>query len=899
MKRKTNLFYDAGQDSNFVTFSNYTESLTAVTSSMLTSMFPSKFLCMYIPKLDGEDFQANKTEFITAYLSGYYENKLATLRDYCVETDNIKVEQLICPLKYLLDTVYKYDSESVISFVGDICEQEYNGTFMDNICIIENNAQAIYRKYVDGKDVSDQVSITGEKKDYLHGWENAKKLPDIYKDVVPKYDSPESIDDPEDGDFACIYYPNAKNAHIEEIEGYDRDIKFNVLIPLFTIITTEVVNGKPINEDRPEDLLILDATEYNNQYDTPFGMWFSDKLITLERSEIVATSYRPSWSLCISAQFKPFPYSDKYPNEITDYNNPDKFATFALVLAKQAALLNELSSLKQSIADSRYSNVVYSADAPVETTVTSSQLSYINSRIDELSSKVSNMSFDNINNINSELSASLRRTKTEFNESYEYFLTQSDFIESAYNHFSLAEESLSTFDERFEIAEEHFNVLDERYVELNDQFSYFRDSYGYFVPSTGYFNESYGYYAPSYTYFNDAYKYIVPSYEYFVPTYSYFANEYPYFRQIIAEEHWSEDAYAYAKEAYSSYYLQSYGYFVQEVGYFRPEIGYFRPNIGYFRESYGYYSNSYGYFTSTYNSYLTPAYMFFTDAYQYFETVMAHEWWSHDAYSYMSEAYGTYMMPSYGYFVPQIGYFRPNVGYFREKVGYFNNGYSHFVPSYAYFTPAYQYFTPSYNYFVHIMEETTWFADAYSYFETEYPHFRYILDETNWLEDAYSYYKNSYSSYFMPSYGYFTEKIGFFNRSYDNGIGTFKPSYAYFSTSYNNYLGSYNYFRSAYNQFLTTNSNFTSKYNQFRTDYDRFDSFTDAYDGVRAIYTDFETSYNGFKISYNQFNQEYSSLDERINDVEDENTALRTQVQQLIEELQALTERVEQLEENN
>ena len=52
MDRKTNLFYNAlSKDSNFLTFSNYTESLTGNFLSTDTKLFPSTFLCLKIPRL--------------------------------------------------------------------------------------------------------------------------------------------------------------------------------------------------------------------------------------------------------------------------------------------------------------------------------------------------------------------------------------------------------------------------------------------------------------------------------------------------------------------------------------------------------------------------------------------------------------------------------------------------------------------------------------------------------------------------------------------------------------------------------------------------------------------------------------------------------------------------------
>ena len=70
MKRKTNLFYNSGPDSKFLTFSNYTEALTGNFLSTNTKLFPSTFLCLNIPSLNKE----NKETFINNYLIKYYFN---------------------------------------------------------------------------------------------------------------------------------------------------------------------------------------------------------------------------------------------------------------------------------------------------------------------------------------------------------------------------------------------------------------------------------------------------------------------------------------------------------------------------------------------------------------------------------------------------------------------------------------------------------------------------------------------------------------------------------------------------------------------------------------------------------------------------------------------------------
>lgn len=366
MNRKTNLFYSNGQDNNFVTFSNYTEALTGNILSTNTKLFPSKFICMYIPSLDlpnenepGDDedtptpFDLEKTHFIKTFLCGYYENKLAFLRDVCVN-ENVDVETTVNPLDYLINCILEYDAEAKITFIDNICEQEYNGVFMDNICIIENNALGHdYDIYV-RPDVEPQEYVYEDGNDeYLYGWsvpvenhdthqmERQYIGPESYRAITPKFDGEN------DGHY---FYDSSARLQVDELEDTLPTIKFNVLIPLFNIHSNYLSNVEN-KEDMPDDILIMNNSDYNNQYDIPMGIWFSDSAIELNRVNLAAKTYRPSWSICISSQFKPFPYSDKYPNEIEEYRNPDKFATFALIMSKQGFIIDEFNKITNSIVN--------------------------------------------------------------------------------------------------------------------------------------------------------------------------------------------------------------------------------------------------------------------------------------------------------------------------------------------------------------------------------------------------------------------------------------------------------------------------------------------------------------------------------------------------------------------
>ena len=67
MNRKTNLFYLSGNDSNFLTFSNYTEYLTSVFLNTSLHMFMSKFIALNLP-FDEDIKNITAKEFIKEIL---------------------------------------------------------------------------------------------------------------------------------------------------------------------------------------------------------------------------------------------------------------------------------------------------------------------------------------------------------------------------------------------------------------------------------------------------------------------------------------------------------------------------------------------------------------------------------------------------------------------------------------------------------------------------------------------------------------------------------------------------------------------------------------------------------------------------------------------------------------
>lgn len=247
MKRKTNLFYlyDT-QDNNFLSLSNYSESLTGNLLSTDNKIFPSSFLCLNLKKLYDEDnakklyeeqgktdwdsitgydkksliFQTNKQEFIMKYLVPYYENKMAALRDWCIN-NNYNQELKLLPLNYLLDTIYKYEGlseeeikqDNRIVYLGNVTEQDYNGTYTDTICVVDPTQTISATPTIDNTTTSIYAKLDNESTEYLHGWYNKKVQYD------PQYDFNK------DGEITLSLYKSDENYFLAEASQKWEEIK--------------------------------------------------------------------------------------------------------------------------------------------------------------------------------------------------------------------------------------------------------------------------------------------------------------------------------------------------------------------------------------------------------------------------------------------------------------------------------------------------------------------------------------------------------------------------------------------------------------------------------------------------------------------------------------------------
>ena len=316
MKRKTNLFYNSGPDSKFLTFSNYTEALTGNFLSTNTKLFPSTFLCLNIPSLNKE----NKQTFINDSLIKYYENKLANLRDRVNEDE-------VFPLSYLIETIMKFDPNTSISYIGNITEQDYLGSYTDTICIIDTQyLQSATIELIN----TEEIDIR-EADSTLYGWydtlddNNVYTGPSVYANLTPVFDT----------ELPEYQLTPKYNIEYNTPETLPSNIVFNVVVPLFTFVNVD--EGVDINN---QDESILTS---NYKTNVPLGIWFADDNVNLK----VDKTYGQSWSLAIGSQFKPLPTSPQVRSDVYKDPNTDAFKTFAQVLVRQNELLDTIE--KQNV----------------------------------------------------------------------------------------------------------------------------------------------------------------------------------------------------------------------------------------------------------------------------------------------------------------------------------------------------------------------------------------------------------------------------------------------------------------------------------------------------------------------------------------------------------------------
>ena len=411
--RKTNLLYSTyiGEENSFLTFSNYTEAMTGNHLSVNTKMFPSTFLCAYI-----NVSEENIGSFINTIV-GKYENKLAFLRDTFTKDSNISAEDNIYPLEYLINTLKDFDNEFSINYVGQVTEQDYNGTFCDTMCIIstEDNGGKAIPNPVNG--VKKTVDYNNNST-YLYGWSSYDATsssyiyngPSIYKDVKPLFDNDEN-----NSYMYVSSYEHDKLIFTPDTKA--KSIEFNCIIPLFDIVNVDHKSNESnitessdtelpdtespdVEQSKPSNTLEVDLT--SSTCNVPMGIWFSQKFkkITLQRDE--TSGFWPSWSLVLSSQFKPFPKSPHLQSDTQNISSTDAFGTFAQILVEQARLTDEHTDI--AVNAQALSNRISNVESKINNISTNMSLDALQNKIDQIDTKLASLT-ESLEKVNSLISS--------------------------------------------------------------------------------------------------------------------------------------------------------------------------------------------------------------------------------------------------------------------------------------------------------------------------------------------------------------------------------------------------------------------------------------------------------------------------------------------------------------
>ena len=414
--RKTNLLYSTyiGEENSFLTFSNYTEAMTGNHLSVNTKMFPSTFLCAYINVKP--DNNGNIDSFINTIV-GKYENKLAFLRDTFTKDSNISAEDNIYPLEYLINTLKDFDKEFSINYVGQVTEQDYNGTFCDTMCIISTEDNGGNATLSDATVAKKTVDYNNSY-DYLYGWSSYDATsssyiyngPSIYRNVKPLFDN--------DKNNSYMYVSSYKHDKlIFTPDTKAKSIEFNCIIPLFDIVNvdpksnesnitetsdTELSDTESPDVEQSKPLNILEVDLTSSTCNVPMGIWFSQKFkkITLQRDE--TSGFWPSWSLVLSSQFKPFPKSPHLQSDTQNISSTDAFGTFAQILVEQARLTDEHTNIVVNVQ--ALSNRISDVESKINNISTNMSLDAIQNKIDQIDTKLASLT-ESLEKVNSLISS--------------------------------------------------------------------------------------------------------------------------------------------------------------------------------------------------------------------------------------------------------------------------------------------------------------------------------------------------------------------------------------------------------------------------------------------------------------------------------------------------------------
>lgn len=407
--RKTNLFkeYDKeklddtevfAEKSFFLPFSTYTESLTGSHLSVDAKLYPSAFICFYIKEFDKTAYASGKPIFnINNFIRRFvrlFENKLAFLNDYVNDDGNKHTKDEIEPLAYLIHYIEKTFSvtNGEVVYVSKIAEQDYDGVYSDMMLTIEAGNTPLKYEIVKAKGADTSwegaESIISEYDDFYHdgklyGWYYKKDDgtveytgPKNYENITPGADINNDKTSEKHSyvlDVSKFYTKITSRQYTddEKKKGDDKELRFNFVVPLYDTFIDDVTssnngtqNKYQIDDSIPtgtETKTVIDlaglGADGNKQLNSiliPLGVWWSGySPVILNRTD----DENPSWTLTLSSQFKPFPYTHKTdPTSSSASDSATKSAihdTFAQILARQNNAIDKIMEQNKTIADLR------------------------------------------------------------------------------------------------------------------------------------------------------------------------------------------------------------------------------------------------------------------------------------------------------------------------------------------------------------------------------------------------------------------------------------------------------------------------------------------------------------------------------------------------------------------
>ena len=178
----------------------------------------------------------------------------------------------------------------------------------------------------------------------------------IYKNVKPIFDT-EDENENKGTYIANSIFDKLIIENIDKNNSSIKSIKFNVIIPLFSYINIDSESNtnilEPLIDENNQKYFDLNDNNKNAIYDVPLGIWMyadkeNDTFIELTKDDELNTY--PTWSLLISSQFKPFPYSSVPSSNVNENSKLNEFTTFSEVLTKINGVLDGIGNIAGGVA---------------------------------------------------------------------------------------------------------------------------------------------------------------------------------------------------------------------------------------------------------------------------------------------------------------------------------------------------------------------------------------------------------------------------------------------------------------------------------------------------------------------------------------------------------------------